>query len=121
MRITTGIIMFYIWLTAAANLVESSGIAASLGHTAQVTAGDKLQQAVNSLSNITSTGLSIESLTGAFVALTSSVEAFGLALSAGPRILLGLGIPPLLVAFIHAPVGLLAARLGAYALTGREI
>jgi len=121
MRITTGIIMFYLWLTGAANLLESTGISAAMGLSTSYSAGAKLEEAVDALGSISGGGLAVEELIGIFVLLARAVEAFAAGLTAGPRLMAAMGIPTAIVVFIHIPVALFAARLGIYALSGREL
>lgn len=121
MRITTSVVMFYVWLTAAANLLESTGLAAAMGVTTPTSAAQKLQNAVDALGDVSGGGVAAESLLGVFTVVTESISAFTAALTAGPRILASLGIPIEIVLFLHAPAALLAARLGIYALSGRDI
>ena len=120
MRITTSIIMFYAWLTAAANLVESSGLAAALGAHTPTSARSQVGDAINAFGDVSGTGGAQESLLGVFSVVTESGEAFTDALTAGPRILAAMGVPPVIVAFLYAPLGLLAARFGIYLLSGRD-
>lgn len=121
MKITTSVVMFYLWLTAAANLIEVTGVASAMGVDTGVHAGDRLHDAVSALGQVQGGGGAAESLLGVFNLISNSVWTFTSALSAGPRILSGLGIPIEIVIFLHAPVALFAARLGIYALSGREL
>lgn len=121
MRITTSVVMFYLWLSGAANLIQATGISNAMGLATNYAAGEKLEQAVAALSSVTGGGVGIESLIGIFLLLARAVEAFAAGLTAGPRLMANMGIPLPLVVFIHIPVALLAARLGIYALSGREL
>ena len=121
MRITTSIVLFYVWLTASANLLIETGFTSALGIGLSTSAGDALSKAIDGLSSIQGGGISSESLLGVFTIVASAGEAFVLGLVAGPRLLLGLGIPEIFVVFIHAPLGLLAARFGIYMLSERSV
>lgn len=121
MKITTSVILFYVWLTSAANLVESTGLASAMGISTSTSAAAEINNAVEALGNVSGGGVAAESLLGVFTVLASSVQAFTAALTAGPRLMSSLGIPLPIVVFLHAPVALLAARLGIYALSGREL
>lgn len=121
MRITTSIVMFYFWLTAAANLLMETGVAQSMGVSTSLSAGEKLVAAEESLRSIEASGIAVESLVGVFVAVAKVMEALAAGLTAGPRLLLNLGIPSPLVVFLFAPMPLLAGRLIIYALSGRDI
>ena len=121
MRITTSIVMFYIWLTAAANLIESTGMTDAFGVATSTSVGEELGDAVDALGQVSGGGVAAESLLGVFSVVTESISAFSAGLTAGPRVMSSLGVPMAIVVFVHAPVALLAARLGIYALSGREI
>lgn len=113
--------MFYVWVTAGANLLESTGILSSMGVSAGTSAAGEFSEAVDALGKISGGGVSVESLIGVFTVLASSIEGFTAALTAGPRLMVELGVPLPIAAFLHAPVALLAARLGIYALSGRDL
>lgn len=120
MRITTSVVLFYIWLTAAANLLIETGFASAMGIALNTSAGDQLAEAVQALGDIEAGGLSAESLLGVYTVVTSAANGFLVGLTAAPRIMIGLGIPLVFVTFIHAPLGLLAARFGIYMLAERS-
>lgn len=121
MKITTSIVLFYVWLTAAANLLVEIGFAEALGIPLQTSAGESFGDAVAALGDIQAGGLSGESLLGVFTVISNSVEGFLVALTMGPRFMINLGIPSVFVVFLHAPIGLLGARLLIYSLSGREL
>jgi len=121
MKITTSIMMFYVWLTAAANLLESTGIAGALGVETSTSVAKEINDAVTALGDVSGGGVAAESLLGVFTVLANSVQAFTAGLTAGPRLLSSIGLPIEFVIFLHAPVALLTARLGIYALSGREL
>ncbi|WP_344403717.1 hypothetical protein [Catellatospora chokoriensis] len=112
--------LFYVWLTAAANLLVETGFAAAIGVPLDVSAGEKLRDAIRSLGEIRGGGLSVESLIGVFNVVTNAGEAFALGVFAGPRLLAALGIPIEFVVFLHSPLGLLVARFGIYMLSERS-
>ena len=120
MRITTSIVLFYVWLTASANLLIETGFTEAIGVPLEVSAGTQLQDSIEEFGQIEGGGLSVESLIGVFNLVTNSAEAFGLAVVAGPRLMTGLGIPIVFVLFIHAPLGLLLARFGIYMISERS-
>lgn len=121
MRITTSIFMSYLWLTAAANLLIETGVSASMGITTNLSAGQKLVAAKESLSSIEANGIAVESLIGVFITVAKVIEALAAGLFAGPNLMLNLGIPAPIVGFIFAPLPLLAGRAIIYALSGRDI
>mgnify|MGYP000311812585 CR=1 FL=1 len=121
MRITTSVVMFYVWLTAGASLLEITGISESMGLSTEFSVGSQIQQSVDALGSISGGGLGVESLIGVFTLVTSSIQVFASALTAGPRLMIAMGIPVEIAVFLHAPAALLAGRLGIYALSGRDI
>ncbi len=121
MRATTSIVLFWIWFDASAALLEATGVAKAMGVSTSLGAGDGLRTAVNGLTQVQSGGVSAQSLVGLTTVATGAVEIFIDGLSAGPRILINIGLPPTIVLFLHAPVGLLAGRMIIYALAQREL
>lgn len=121
LRITTSIVMFYIWLTGAANLLEATGISSELGISTTYGAASKFKEAVAALGDVAAGGISFQSMVAIFIALASAIQSFVGALTAAPRLMVAMGIPLSIAVFLHVPVALLSARLGIYALTGREL
>lgn len=121
MRITTSIIMFWIWFTSAAALLESVGVTAAMGVPTSVSAGDKLSEATAALKTISSGGVSAESVVGLYTMGTSVIETFLVGLTAGPRIMVAVGLPMEFVIFLHAPIGLLGGRMFIYMLAQRSL
>lgn len=121
MRISTSIVLFWIWFSAAAAVLEAVGWAKEVGVSTSLGAGEGLQTAVDGLNQIESGGVSAESVVGLTTIGTGAIETFVGGLTAGPRILSNVGMPAELVVFLHAPVGLLAGRMIIYALAQREL
>lgn len=121
MKITVSVVLFYVYWTAAANLIEVVGWTEAIGIAGQTGVGETLSDAVAELGSINAGNLAVESLISVYLVITTAVETFLVALSAGPRLLVNLGIPIEFVLFIHAPVPLLAGRLLIYAASGREL
>jgi hypothetical protein len=121
MKITTSIVLFYVWLTASANLLIEVGFADALGVSLDTTAGGEFQQGIQRFGSIEASGLSADSLLGVFIVIANSLDGFIAALTAAPRLLLNLGIPSVFVVFIHAPLALLGTRLLIFVLSGREL
>ena len=119
-RIAINILLFYTWLTAAANLLLATGVADSWGidlpnnYQRFDRAGDQLGNLnvsgniVDSVVNVSLAGFNL--LTGVFDVLT-----------AAPQIMAALGVPAPLVAFIHAPLPLVTGLTLFYVVTGREL
>lgn len=121
MRITTSIVLFYVWFIASAGLMDSVGLTDAMGVAGTVSAGEQFGEAITELNNISGGGISAQSLVGIYTVVSSSIEGFLLALTAGPRLLANIGIPMPFVIFVHAPVALLAGRLMLYVLSGRDL
>lgn len=120
MRITMSVVLFYVWLTATAAFVEAIGWLESIGVTGSAGAGETLSEGIAELNDIEAGNLAVESLISIYLVVTTTIEAFLRGLSAGPRIMLNLGVPLEIVAFIHAPLALIAGRFLIFMLTGRE-
>jgi hypothetical protein len=121
MRISTSIVTAYLWLTAAANLLLETGISQSMGITTDISAGARLVEAREAFSTIEAKGIAVESMIGVFITIAKVIEAMAAGLFAGPNLLLNLGIPMPIVAFVFAPIPLIAGRAIIYALSGRSI
>ena len=121
LRITTSVIMFYVWLTGAANLLEVTGISAQMGVRTEYGAAKAIQDSVQALGQVTGSGISFESLIAIFIVIAKAIQAFTGALTAAPRLMVAMGIPTPIAVFIHVPVALLSARLGIYVLSGRDL
>lgn len=121
MKITTSIAMFYIWLTAASNLLIEVGFTDAIGVSLETSAGGEFEEGIDALGNISASGLSADSLLGVFTVVGNSLDVFVAGLTAAPRLLTNLGIPIEFVVFLHAPLGLLTARLVIFTISGREL
>ena len=121
MRITTSVVLAYVWLYASASLLVSIGFAEAIGVPMDETAGESFQQAIDEAGNVDAGNLAVESLIGIYTVVTGSVEAIVTALTTAPRFLIGLGIPTEFVLFIHAPLGLLTGRYLIYMLSERSM
>lgn len=119
MRMATGIVMIYVWIGAASNLLLETGFIAATNQQAPQAASDRVTQGIEELQSIDAGSIAAESLIGLYVTVSTSAEAFLTALFAGPQLMLALGIPAAFVAFLHAPLVLIAGRFGIYMLTGR--
>ena len=120
MRVTLSVVLFYVWLNATAAFVEAIGWLEALGVQSGAGAGDTLSDGIAELNDIEAGNLAVESLISIYLVVTTTIEAFLGALTAGPRIMLNMGVPLEIVAFLHAPLALLAGRFTIFILTGRE-
>ena len=121
MRITTSVILFYLWFSAAGALMEAVGVAENMGLSTNWSVGDGLERSVDGLSAISGGGISVEALVGIYTLITGAVQTFIGGLSAGPRLMLAAGVPMEIVVFLNAPVALLGGRMIIYAFSGRDL
>jgi len=119
MRTTISVVSFYIWLTAASNLLLETGFVEATQGRVQVTATDHFSSAIGGMQQVTGGGVSSESLIGLYIAVTEAAKGITDALTAAPQMMHAIGLPMVFVAFLHAPLGLIAGRYGIYLLTGR--
>lgn len=121
MRITTSVVLFYVWLTASANLIQEVGWTSSIGISGTTSVGDTLSGGIAEINSINAGNLVVESLISVYLTVATAIEAFLTGLTAGPRLMLNIGMPLEFVAFIHAPLALLGGRYLIYAVSGREL
>lgn len=121
LRITTSVMMFYLWLTAAANLLQVTGLSAIMGVETKYGAASAFQEGVKELGQVTGSGISFESLIAIFIVLAKAIQGFTAALTAAPRLMVAMGIPTPIAIFVHTPIALLSARIAIYVLSGREL
>lgn len=121
MRRSTSIVLFYLWFTASANLITEVGWTKAMGVSGTASVGGEISEAVAELGNINAGNLAIESLVSVYLVVTTTIKSFLLALSAGPRLLINVGMPIEIVLFIHAPIPLLGGLMLVYAISGREL
>jgi hypothetical protein len=110
-----------VFLNAGAELMRSSGIAEAMGANPEPGAGAKMEAALEAARKVNQGGGGFgDTLFQLFVAVTNSFEAVFKFVTAGPSMLINIGIPEPLVLFLFAPVALLVGRDIAYMLTGRS-
>jgi len=119
MRKTFALTVFYFYLSAAAVLIEVSGVAAAWGVESPTGVTAAIDKVTAELSNITTgTGL-FETLISVFVAATRTMEVVGSAVFALPRFLTSAGVPGPFVAFLFAPAVVIVGRDILHTLSGR--
>lgn len=121
MRPSVTLVVFYIYFTAGANLLRETGVAAALGVSTQVTAGEKLAEASETITNMRGGGGLGETLLGLYTAAGDTFTAFTIGVTAGPRILVNVGIPLSFVLFLHAPLAIMVGRDIIYVVAGRDV
>ncbi|MFD2655335.1 hypothetical protein ACFSUP_04370 [Gracilibacillus thailandensis] len=119
-RITTVIVVFFVYFTAAANLLEITGLAAAMGASTSFTAGNEFQSAVTALQSIQAGSGLTDTLIGIYTGVTNGFRAFLAGVTAGPRLLVNAGVPASFVAFLFAPATVWIGIDIAYYLSGRQ-
>lgn len=119
-RVETSVVVFYLWLNAAAVMLEEVGFTDALG-IGYAGVGDGLSGAMAELSSIQAGAGNAETLLAVFAAVTNAFQGIIGGLFAGPRFMLALGIPEPFVAFLMAPLGLIIGRGVIYMISGREL
>lgn len=119
MRKIWSITIFLIYFNAFAVLLEVTGVTAAWGVESPTGTTAALSDAQAAMNGIQASSGFGETLFGAFAAASSTVEAVGRAIVAGPLLLTSAGIPEPFVAFLFAPVAIIIGRAILHALTGR--
>jgi hypothetical protein len=114
------IAVMLVFLNAAAELMRSSGIAEAMGANPEPGAGAKMEAALEAARKVDQGSGVADTLFTLFHAVTNSFEAVFKFVTAGPSMLINIGIPEPLVIFLFLPVPLLIGRDVAYMLTGRS-
>jgi len=119
-RVAINVLMFYTWLTAAANVLVATGIADSWGVDLPNN-HEKFDQAGNQMSDVDVSGNIVESFTNIALAGFNTMEGVLGVVTAAPRVMAALGVPAPLVTFLHAPLALVVGLTLFHILTGREL
>ena len=120
MRYSTRIVIFLIFLNAAAGVMVSSGVAADWGVSPTPGGDEAIQEANETASSIQGSGGFGETLFGAFAGAANAFgDIFGLA-TAGPTMISNLGVPGWLTGFLFGPLYLLVGIDLVYILTQRR-
>ena len=121
MRKTTSIVVFFVFFTAASNLLESTGVIDAMGLGTGVSAGAKLGESMEAMEQIRGSAGTVESLFSMYAMVASTFEAFAVGMTAGPRILLAAGVPAYILAFLFAPAVIIVGVDLIYAAAGRDM
>jgi hypothetical protein len=108
-----------VFLNSAAELMRSTGIAAAMGANPEPGAAAKMQTALEATRKIQPGGGFGKTLFQLYISVTSSFQAVFEFITAGPSMLINIGIPEPLVVFLFAPAALIIGRDIAYLLIGR--
>ena len=119
-RMTSQIIVFYVFLGAAVTLFASTGVFDAMGVPGTISAGDALTNAAGALEDLSASSGVTDTLIAVYSGVTSAFLGFALGVFAGPQLLINIGIPAEIVIFVHAPIGIFVGLDVAYLFSGRE-
>jgi len=119
MRISMKIAIVLVFLNSAAELMRATGIAEAMGANPEPGAAAKMQAALEAGRNIQPGGGFGRTLFQLFISVTRSFQAVFEFVTAGPSMLINIGIPEPLVFFLFAPAALIIGRDIAFLLIGR--
>jgi len=119
MRLSMKIVFVLVFLNSAAEMLRASGWSAAAGINPDPGATQEMQEAINAAEKIQASGGGGETLFALYVTITSTFQAIFDFLFAAPTMLINIGIPEFVVAFLFAPVALIVGRDIAYLLIGR--
>lgn len=119
MRKSFALVVFYFYLTAAANLIEVSGVAAAWGVQAPVGVTTAAGEVSQELQNIQIGAGPLQTLISVFTAVASTIEVVGRGVLALPLFFDSMGVPGPLTAFLFAPAVVIVGRDILHAVSGR--
>lgn len=120
MRYSTRILVFLVILSAAANVLIASGVAADWGIEPNPGGDEELKEAKDTASDFKPSGGFGDTLFGLFTSVTDTFSnVIGVA-TAGPAMIANLGVPGWLTTFVFSSLTLLVAFDLVYLLTGRR-
>lgn len=119
MRKTFALVVFYFYLTGAANLIEVTGVAAAWGVNSPVGVTTAVADVTQELQSIKFGTGPLETLIAVFTAVAGTIEAIGRGIFALPLFLDSMGVPTPFTAFLFAPAIVLLGRDIIHAVSGR--
>jgi len=119
MRKTFALAVFYVYLNAAAVLVEVVGLTAAWGVESPTNVTNALQETRSAFGKIDPSGGLGDTLFGTFTAIGGLIETLGSLAFALPIFFTNMGVPEPFVVFLFSPVFLIVGRGIFHALTGR--
>jgi hypothetical protein len=120
MRYSTRVVVFLLFLNAAAGAFVASGAAGDWGISPTPGGDEVIEQANESATSIQGDGGFAQTLFGAFAGAANAFESIFAVVFAGPLMLSNLGVPGWLVGFVFAPAYLLVGIDLVYILTQRR-
>jgi len=102
MRISTLIVLFFVFMNAGAGMLQATGVAAHMGINAETGNPDEIQQAQDAASEIDTGGSVGGTLFAMYNALVGTVEQIFVAVLPGARMLSNLGAPGWFTAYLFS-------------------
>lgn len=121
MRKSTNIVVFYLYFTGAATLLEVAGITAAMGTSVKGSVPQKLQEAEATFEAFDTSGGFGETLFGLYNSVANVAEVMFAAVTAGPRLITNAGVPVEIVTFLFLPAGIIVGADIIYVLAGRDL
>lgn len=118
MRRSFKLVVFYLFLTASANLLRGAGVTTAMGVSAPAGTSQAEETATSAASSLVGTNTG-DNIFGLVTGVASSVSEIFKAAFALPDLLGAIGIPAPIIAFLFAPLVIVLAYDGAHILTGR--
>lgn len=109
MRITTQILLFFIFMNAGATLIQDLGADEALGTDPQVNAPNDLKEAQNEANTTETQGGGLSTLYGLTIVLGQLWGAFTGALMPATGMLLDVGVPKPIVTFLRSGMAIVGA------------
>ena len=121
-RISGAVLMFYIWITSSAILLEAAGVSRAIGVNIDsvATAHSRLDSGLNRIGGVTGGG-TLESIAAIVLGVTDVIMSVIPLLTAGPEMLTGLGAPTPIVSILYLPLAFIGFRLFIYVIGDRSL
>lgn len=119
LRKTPAIVVFFLFFSGAATLLEATGITAAMGVGAPTGTTTALAEAQAAVEGIQASGGFADTLFGSFTAVASVIEMLARGVFAGPILLAAVGVPRPIVGFLFAPAAIIIGMDIVHYLTGR--
>lgn len=120
MRYSTRVVVFLIFLNAAAGALVASGVAGDMGIAPNPGGDQALEQANDSVSQVEPGGGPVDTLFGLYASVADTLSAVFGVVFAGPAMIAALGVPGWITGFVFAPMYLLVGIDIIYILTQRR-
>jgi len=120
MRYSTRIVIFLVFLNAAAAALVASGAAADMGIAPNPGGDQALAEANQSVAQVSPGGGPVDTLFGLYSSVADTLSNVFGAVFAGPAMIAALGVPTWITAFVFAPMYLLVGIDIIYILTQRR-